>query len=115
MKFCTSENFPLYRMVAIFHGYIPRTHSGFPRQNQLWYRCCPQDVTHMHDEIKLTRPSPIPVLEYCKQWKAVEAWNEATTFFIIGASLSELHTCVTSLRLYVCMFARLLAWINHLL
>ena len=61
------RNFPLYHMVAIFHGYTPSTHSSFPRRNQLWFRCCPQDVTHMHDEIKLTRPSPIPVLEYCKR------------------------------------------------
>jgi len=33
---------------------------------------------------------------------------------IIGASLSEPHTSVTSLHTCVCMFACLLAWSDHL-
>ena len=40
------------------------------------------------------------------------------TLVIIGASLSEPHTSVTSLRtrvcIYLCLLARLLAWTDHL-
>ena len=34
---------------------------------------------------------------------------------VIGVSLSEPHTSMTSLRTYVCMFACLRAWTDHLL
>ena len=45
-------------------------------------------------------------------------WCHCKTKFrrvpLVGASLSEPHTCVTSLHPCVCMFACLLAWTDHL-
>ena len=66
-----------------------------------------------------TGDSSCNVIDHCRRNPAHQAkllahpWRDFTDL-LIGASLSEPHTSVTSLRACVCMLVCLLAWTDHI-